>query len=167
MLRPHCTLQTCRILILCLLLIVSRHWQEQFRRHKIMLKATAAGCRKASELSKLWPCGSTEAVQFDVKSSGLQRASWGSLSIGHATHACHKGRKGAHDGHKARQDHRLAAVLPVEVLRLPYEVLQRAENGGISAICEIYPLYHQTIANATDGRTLGSSPGGQVPFLWP
>ena len=55
---------------------------------------------------------------------------WSALGIWHAAHARHEGCKGAHNRHKARQYHRFAAVLPVEVLCLPDEVLRHSMAGS-------------------------------------
>ena len=60
----------------------------------------------------------------------LYNMRWTALGIRHAAHARHEGCKGAHNRHEARQYHRFTAVLPVEVLCLPDEVLRHSMAGS-------------------------------------
>ena len=64
----------------------------------------------------------------------LYNMRWSALGVWHAAHARHEGCEGSHDRHKARQYHRFAAVLPVEVLCLPDEVLRRSMAGSYSLL---------------------------------
>jgi len=77
---------------------------------------------------------STCISHLDAKLGGTSTA-WSSqdaLCIGHAADAGNKGRKSAHYGHKPRQHHSLAAILPVEVLGLCNKALRHGNSHALT-----------------------------------
>lgn len=67
---------------------------------------------------KLARCGNSIHHLHATASHHLHATAPHSLAVRHAANAGHKRRKGAHNGHKACQNHSLAAILGVEGLRL-------------------------------------------------
>ena len=102
------------------------------KEHSLCTGQAAQPCHERREGANM---SAKHAVRFplmQVTSHGGSVSNMGRsvLGIRHAAYARHKWGKGAHNGHKACQHHRLAAVLPVEVLCLPDEVLRHSMGGS-------------------------------------